>query len=173
MKMQDLSNQPELILLVGLPGSGKSTYIKNLLANSDKQYQVLSTDNYIERESSKVGKTYSEGYADFIDAASKNINIEFRQAVNAKQNIIWDQTNLSAKKRKGILSQLKNYKKTAIVFEVPNDELFARLEKRGQETGKYISKKIIEDMQSRYEKPTYDEGFDQLINNIDIHLQIL
>jgi len=149
---------PEFIMLIGLPASGKSTYIK-----SKTGYVIISTDDIIQSEADKIGKTYSEVFKDMIGLATTIANAQFRDAIRDKKNIIWDQTNVSAKKRINVLRQVpKYYHKTANVFTAPLDVLKERLIKRGQETGKHIPFGIVVDMQNRFEMPTEAEGFDEI-----------
>ncbi len=50
-----------------------------------------------------------------------------------------------------------------MVFDVPDQEIFKRLKDRMEKTGKYIPSKVIDDMASRYQTPTKEEGFDKII----------
>ncbi len=151
-----------IIVLVGLPGSGKSTYVNKLL-EENIGYVVISTDNIIENEAVRLGKTYSEVFKITIDSATKQASQNFQTSIKDCKNIIYDQTNLSLNKRKSILNQLlKNYNKIAIVFDIPLDTIKERLLKREKETGKIIPLNIIEDMQKRFEMPTLEEGFDEI-----------
>jgi predicted kinase len=57
-----------------------------------------------------------------------------------------------------------DYKKIAVVFNVPEDELKKRLEKREKETGKHIPPEAIEKMKNCYTPPSKEEGFNKIIN---------
>ena len=162
MKTTDIV--PEFIMMVGFPASGKSTYIKQLLAeNPDKHYVVLSTDDILEVMANEEGLSYSEAFRQYAGKADKKVKILFRQAKNAKSNIIIDRTNLTLKVRRKFLSQLpKEYHTKAIVFGVERDELDRRLQKREIETGKYIPAYVIDQMVGFYVPPTKAE-FDELV----------
>lgn len=164
MKLNEVTDQPEIIIMVGLPGSGKSTWRDNFVANSDKDYVIVSSDDEIERMAQADGTDYTSGFKKYIGAATGIVKQKFRDAVNNNRSIIWDQTNLTAKKRRGILSQVpKNYRKVAVVFEITDDELERRLSKREKETGKHIPSEVIKNMASSYDPPTKQEGFDKVI----------
>lgn len=162
MTSQDLT--AKIIVLIGLPGSGKSTLRDKLMAaNVDDDFVIISSDNEIESLCAAAGLTYQEGYKKFIGKATHIMKQNFREAVNNGRNIIWDQTNLTMKKRRGILSQLpKGYVKEAISVEVTAAQLKERLDRREQETGKYIPPQAIKDMANRYVPPTKVEGFDKV-----------
>jgi len=156
-------NDLRAYMLIGLPGSGKSTWIKNnnkMLGN----FAIISTDDFIEKRATFLGKTYSEVFSSEIKAATQQMQQDLQDAIRDKKNIIFDQTNLTVKTRRGKLSQLpKNYARIAVLFEIDENELENRLNRRGQETGKVIGQKIVDDMRSRYEPPSLSEGFQQII----------
>lgn len=155
-----------LTILVGLPGSGKSTYLNFV---DDPEFGgdvfVYSTDNYIEAQAKEAGKTYNDMFRDHIDAATKHMNDVLAIAISAGIDVYWDQTNMSSKKRKGILSKFpKNYRKECWCVRVPQTaeewaELYRRLASR---PGKTIPHHIVEAMADSYVEPTLDEGFDKI-----------
>jgi len=159
----DATTQPTLIVLIGLPASGKSTYRDAFVAKSDKEFEIISSDDEIERLCLDAGTTYSEGFDRFIGKATGIIKQKFREAVNNGKNVIWDQTNLTGKKRRGILNKLPTgYRREAVSFEVTLEELNARLTKREAETGKHIPDFIVKKMANSYVPPTKGEGFDKV-----------
>lgn len=164
MKLNEIvEKQPIIYVLVGLPGSGKSTYIKKLLEDSNKEFVIVSTDNELERIAKEQNKTYSDVFNDNIKLATSLMNDAAQNAIKERKNIIWDQTNLYEKKRRKILNSIpKEYRKIAIVFQVGEDVLFSRLKDR-EETGKIIPKHVIDNFIKTFEFPTKDEGFDEII----------
>jgi len=158
---------PILIMLVGLPGSGKSTWINKDLSEFENlfgEFAVISTDNYIEEKAKQEGKTYSEVFTKYIDEATREMNVTIAKAIRENKNIIWDQTNTTVKSRKGKLSKIPNsYNKIAVVFHVPMETLKKRLEKRAAETGKIIPDHVMKSMNDSFEIPTKDEGFDDIM----------
>lgn len=151
--------KPFLLVLVGLPGSGKSTFVNKLKENFS--LHVASTDDLIERDAAKAGKTYSEY---FKIANQKNLKREMDEgittAVYAGKNIVNDQTNMGGKKRKALLDSINDdYAKYAIVFDVDSAVLKERLEKRAAATGKVIPDHVIHNMTSNYQAPSTREGF--------------
>lgn len=162
MKTTDITS--ECILMVGFPGSGKSTYIKQLLADKpEKNYVVLSTDEIITALGDIDKLSYDEAFKKYAGKADKKIKILFRQAINTKSNVIIDRTNLTLKVRRKFLSQLpKEYHKKAIVFDVDRSELDRRLARREIETGKHIPKYVVDQMIGFYVPPSAAE-FDEII----------
>jgi predicted kinase len=146
-------------MLIGVPGSGKTTWIKN----NKNDAVVLSTDDYIERIAAEQGKTYSEVFKDEIDSANTHMSQELTRAIKNSDDIIWDQTNLTVKSRKGKLSKIpKNYRKVAVYFSVPQD-LRQRLASR---PGKTIPEPVIISMINQLQPPSKEEGFDEVVHAI-------
>lgn len=151
---------PTLTVLVGLPGSGKSTSI-----SEDFDGFIYSTDNYIEQCAKMNGLSYNESFQEFIKPATKSMNERLEISIRQKSDVLWDQTNMSFKKRHIILSKFpKQYRKICICRVVPyNDEDWIELNRRLlSREGKIIPKHIIESMADSYVKPTLDEGFDEV-----------
>lgn len=150
-----------LYMLIGVPGSGKSTWINSQSFDKDTTV-ILSTDNHIEKIASRQNKTYSEVFKDAFDEANANMNLDLAHAIKNGYDIVWDQTNLNPKSRKNKLRSVpRYYKKIAVVFKIPEPtELRRRLDSRH---GKNISPELSDIMISQFAMPTSQEGFDQII----------
>lgn len=164
MKMEQLkeNKNPVIYVLVGLPGSGKSTWIRNNASLGDAV--IVSSDDIIEELSRKEGLNYSQGFDKFIGRATMQMKQNFKAAVASGSDIVWDQTNMTAKKRRGILQQIPaGYRKVAVVFDTDDREIERRLKTRAEETGKFIPPHIMKSMSQSYQAPSRDEGFDEII----------
>lgn len=161
MKLNEISNTPTVYMMIGISGSGKSTWIKNQNFNW-KNTALISTDANIERVAAELGKTYSDVFSSTIKQATSEMNQQLQQAIQNKMNIVWDQTNLTANARRSKLAKIpKNYKKVAVFFMPPDDaELDRRLKSR---KGKNIPGEVITAMKQQLEMPTEAEGFDKII----------
>jgi len=150
--------QPTMYMMIGVPASGKSTYIKNQLSD----IVSVSTDEYIESFARTHGKTYNVVFKDNIKDAENFMLSRIESFTSQNISFIWDQTNLTKKIRAKKLSMIpKCYKKIAIFFETPTKE---EHEKRlNSRPGKIIPSHILDSMINQLEFPSFDEGFEQII----------
>ena len=151
---------PKCYQLVGVPGSGKSTWIKNQVWALG--LTVVSTDMWVEIYAKEQGKTYSEVFNDYMPTA---VDLMAKQVVKARElghTIIWDQTSTTVKSRTRKFNMLPNYEHIAVVFETPSRlELNKRLASR---PGKEIPDVVIEGMRASFEMPALEEGFTEIWN---------
>ena len=151
---------PKCYQLIGGPGSGKSTWIKNQVWALG--LTVVSTDMWVEIYAKEQGKTYSEVFNDYMPTA---VDLMAKQVVKARElghTIIWDQTSTTVKSRTRKFNMLPNYEHIAVVFETPSRlELNKRLASR---PGKEIPNVVIEGMRASFEMPTLEEGFTEIWN---------
>ena len=147
-----------LYMLVGIPGSGKSTWANN--QSWAKNCVYLSSDKLIEEYATSVGKTYNEVFNEYVKTATQLLTKRAITANVSETDAIWDQTNMSIKSRKDKLKLFPCYKKIAVVFSKPDDaELARRLANR---PGKHISDNVITSMINNFQMPTTEEGFDEI-----------
>ena len=144
--------------LIGVPGAGKSTWIKNQDWAVD--IPVVSTDNFVEAYAKEQGKTYNEVFKDYMPIAVK---LMANQALICQANgldVIWDQTSTTVSSRKRKFNTLPKYEHIAVVFKTPDeDELARRLASR---PGKNIPDHVMKSMIAGFDMPTEDEGFTEI-----------
>lgn len=149
---------PKLYMLIGVPGSGKSTWTANQDFLADAT--VVSSDRYIDEEAERQGKTYNEVFNDYVKIATKLMENHVLIAQANGKDIVWDQTNTSVKSRKNKLAMLPNYEKIAVMFRTPDaEELTRRLANR---PGKSIPENVMRVMISSLVEPTEEEGFKEI-----------
>jgi predicted kinase len=157
----DTYKRPRLIVLCGVPGSGKSTYARNKVNSSDGTIVWLSSDNIRER---------LYGDASCQDNPGKVFEIMQKEAVEALEkgfDVIYDATSITRKARAGILGVVPKYvQKCCVVIWAPIDICVERDRVRERTVGK----EVIDKMLKRFEAPFYDEGFDTImVHTSDVH----
>ena len=152
-------------VMVGLPGTGKSTLIKDMY-NPDTW--IYSTDMYIESMAEDNGITYNEAFESNIKAATEFNEEKLTTMMSLQKDIIWDQTNLGVKKRAKIINRMKKagYQVRCVCIMPPEPAHISdqkdwkfRLEHR---PGKNIPNHVLANMIESYVVPTIEEGFDMV-----------
>jgi predicted kinase len=145
-------------MLIGVPASGKSTWIAN--QEWAKGMPVISTDNFVEAEAKRQGKTYSEVFDAYMPIA---VRLMTNQALVCQANnldVIWDQTSTTIRSRAKKFKLLPNYEVIAVVFKTPEKEEHAR--RLASRPGKNIPEYVMKNMIESYEPPTEEEGFKEI-----------
>ena len=149
---------PKCYQLVGVPGSGKSTWARVQDWFDDCVY--VSTDKFVDAEAERQGKTYIEVFDNYMPRAVELMSAEIIIAREKELDIIWDQTSTTITSRMRKFNMLPTYEHIAIVFQTPEPaELKRRLKSR---PGKVIPKRVIDSMIEHWETPTLEEGFTEI-----------
>ncbi len=148
----------KVYVLVGVPAAGKSTWVENQLWAKDCVY--VSSDQLVEDEAKRQGKTYNDVFKDYINEAITLMLDKVIEAREAGKDIIWDQTSVNVKSRRKKFTMLPNYEHIAVVFPTPSEEELAR--RLSSRPGKSIPKEVVESMIKTFEMPTEEEGYKEV-----------
>ncbi len=152
---------PKCTILVGVPGSGKSTWLQ-----SQYNYYVASTDDIIEAIAFGFGMTYNEGFKDLIKFAEKVMWKELGDFAEDRERIFVDRTNMTVESRRKFIYALKPYGYTfdCVVFPLPGSDKLPvdEWQRRLDRPGKTIPQEALDRMCRVYEEPTQAEGFSSI-----------
>lgn len=145
----------KLVLMVGIPGSGKSTFIKN----HNKNYKVISRDE-VRFSMLKPNEPYFSREKDvFREFVNKTI-----EGLNAGGQVIADATFLNIPSRSKFLRalgrSLEGVKIIAIMMDTPLEVCLERNAKR--EGRALVPEDAIINMSSSLRTPALEEGFDEI-----------
>lgn len=131
-----LSNEKEIIIMMGYPGSGKSTIAKHICTNG--KYVCVEGDVY--KTVSKMLKKSTE-------------------YISQKKCVVFDATNSSIKKRKEYIDHANKYgyKVLCVHVSTPLDVSYKR--NKARDDDKSVPKIAYSVYSKYYEEPTETEGF--------------
>lgn len=133
------SNYSNLIVLCGPSGSGKSTWIER----SCEDFTLISLDEI--REEVNGNRTSQKNRGQILQLAKERL----KACLRAKQNVVWDATNLRSDFRKILCDFGRDYKAlvTLVVFLLPEEKLFTSNENRDYSVPKEVLLKQLEGFQ--------------------------
>jgi predicted kinase len=152
--------QPRLYVLIGVPGSGKTTWIQKQKWIEDCAY--ISTDIYVDKFARRLNKTYREVFDLVMPRCVRLMMRAVRLAQEQGRDVIWDQTSTTVASRERKFRALPGYYAIAVVFPTPEKrELARRLKKRkAKEIPESVVKNMIQSLEQ--EPPHESEGFQEI-----------
>jgi predicted kinase len=156
--------KPTAYILIGVPGSGKSTWY-----NRNREFMAgavyVSSDRMVQQEADRQGRTYDDVHPEYINTAVEMMLAVAVNAIDQGRDIVWDQTNPTAKVRRKKIDMLRGYHRIAVVFPTPDPEEHQR---RLSRPGKTIPSHILRSQCEHFTVPTLEEGFDEIwmIDNV-------
>lgn len=149
----------DVILMMGIPASGKSTYVESL-----DGYEKFSADTLLMKLANEMGIfNYSEAHKHFSETLKRDwpgeeINNLLRfMKVNPNVPVVYDATNLS-KRRKALIhriDELRQNRRIKIIFFIRSMDKI--MEGRSSRGDKYIPMNVYHSMLSSFIYPRKDE----------------
>ena len=143
----------KLIMMSGIPGSGKSTWAKN---------HMKASDIYISRDDIRFSMlNETDDYFAHEDEVIKEFFNRINNALANGYNVIADATHLNKSSRANFLSKVEGYEGLEIVYmDIP---LCTALERNDLRTNRaFVPRGVIRRMWNQYQPPTFEEGFDKI-----------
>ncbi len=144
--------KPKFMMLCGLPGCGKSTFSRRLIAefgavvhSSDALRKELFGD---EDDQSQNGPLFAE------------LGRRVKASLKAGESVIYDATNISSKRRKSFLQELRGIdcEKICYILATPLEQCF----RNNQARTRFVPEEAIRRMQAAWNTPGYFEGWDRI-----------
>ena len=173
-------------VLIGVSGSGKSTYARELA--KDYNEEICSTDKYVIAHAESrlnedgVKLSYDQAFDDIqkndlFKVITGRFYNDIEKNIKNGNNFIIDRTNLSVRARASLIKELrelgKKYGKAVviygIVFNPPISVIHDRLKKRIILENKKIPADVLDDQIKNLQLPTDKEDFDVLKKNPEIY----
>ncbi|KAM9376391.1 heterogeneous nuclear ribonucleoprotein U-like protein 2 [Pholidichthys leucotaenia] len=138
----------EMIMMVGLPGSGKSFWAKTYMKNHlEKQYKLLGTEELL-------ACMISGGQKDSrLQQASKCLTDVIKLAAEIPANYILDQCNVLFSARRYKLQLFESFRRRAVVVFPSDEEWKKRLSEHEANDGEHIPEIALFKLQMSYSFP--------------------
>lgn len=141
----------KLIFLIGLPGSGKTTYAKNnltgckILSSDDIRKELLGDEN-CQLDNKLIFSTLYERAKIYLQNGC---------------DVVIDATNVKFGERQKALNEFKTFsiKRIAIVMNTKIEECI----KRDKNRERTVGESVIYKFKKIFSKPTKKEGFDEIV----------
>ena len=145
-------NRPRLILLVGIPGSGKTTYARKYMKRESNTIH-LSSDSI---RAELYGDESTQGDPAEVFSLMQKRAVE---ALNNGNDVLYDATNVTRKDRASIINISPKFAKIeAHIIWAPIEVCIERDISRDRTVGNVV----IDKMLKRFQAPYYNEGIDEI-----------
>ena len=147
-------SKPAFTMMVGLVGSGKSTYAKQL---AEETNAIICSSDAI-REELCGDETSQENNEEVF----KILHSRIKENLKNGKNVIYDATNINSKRRRAFLSELRNIPcvKKCVIMATPLEMCCIQNDSRD----KVVPYEVIKRMYKNWNTPYWFEGW----NEIDI-----
>lgn len=141
-----------IYLMCGVPGSGKSTFLKNNIKSNNS---VIISRDKIRFSIVKPDEEYFSHENEVLTIFWNEIN----KALAENKNVFIDQTSLTPKARKWLLQHVTGYTYANLIWI--DEDLNTCLERNElrQGTRAYVPRNVIHRMYNQFIEPSLNEGF--------------
>jgi len=154
----------EVVMMIGLPATGKTCWAHKYVAKSGKKFDVLGTDLLLDQMrvyNMRRKGNFEERFKRCMSMASKAFNELVNIAKTKKRNYVLDQTNVFTKARSRKIQNFHQYHKVAAVC-VPTMKNYEERKAACARKNKVVPEDIVNKMINNFEIPTEGE-FDDVI----------
>jgi putative nucleotidyltransferase with HDIG domain len=149
--------QARFLMTVGIAGSGKSTFLQELVEGRD---DVIHISSDAIREELYGDENIQQDHVKVFNLMEDKTILALKNG----KHVVYDATNLSRKKRRHLLRQLpKNIHKTAVYIATDYDVI----KKQNASRDRVVPEDVIQRMYKNLQIPIYSEGWDNIVFKYD------
>lgn len=149
-----------LVVTVGLPGSGKTSWVDDFIGeNQDKTVDVISSDKIREEVFNDIEDQNHNG--EVFDLMKRRT----KESLSQGHVAIYEATNISSKRRRALLKELNKYYDKAICLFKYKRLIACQID--NEKRDKEVPSDVIDRMYRNFEIPHKNEGFDEIIVDFD------
>ena len=141
-----------LYLMCGVPGCGKSTFLKNIIKTNNS---VIISRDTIRFSIVKPDEEYFSHEDEVLEIFWNQIN----EALAANNTVYVDQTSLTPKARKWLLQHVTGYEHANLIWIDEDLETCLERNEKRKGTRAYVPRGVIHRMFSQFVEPSLEEGF--------------
>ena len=149
-----------LVVTVGLPSSGKTSWVDDFIAeNQGQAIDVISSDRIREEIFNDIEDQNHNG--EVFDLMKRRT----KESLSQGHVAIYEATNISSKRRRALLKELnKYYDKAICLFKYKR---LSACQIDNEERDREVPSDVIDRMYRNFEIPHKNEGFDEIIVDFD------
>jgi len=150
----------ELVMMVGLPATGKTTWATNYVKNSGKNYNILSTDLILDqmrvynlRRQGNFGERFQRLMKMGSSAFNKQVNIARTKA----RNYVLDQTNVFPRARSKKINNFRDWGSRVAAVCIPTMEDYQKRQALCAQKNKVVPPDVVANFKKAFTIPSVGE----------------
>ncbi|KAM3919098.1 heterogeneous nuclear ribonucleoprotein U-like protein 2 isoform 2-T2 [Leptodactylus fuscus] len=157
----------EVLLMIGLPGTGKTTWAKNYSKdNPEKRFQHLSTEALIPQLKTAGPDTPEldqKAKDNLVQLATKCLIRLVPVAARRKGNYIIDQCTVYSSAQRRKMHCFKGFQRKAVVLVLKDEDWKSRLESRKEKEEEIVPDYVLLEMKANFVIPTKSDFLEDVV----------